>query len=148
MKPFHCPTAHFYRIAAFIPAHECAGMKAALPCLAEQTFPLFAHQKEQVARSLHVFNSIAFRWVPRRRARGKNATEFKSRAMRDRSCGCRQTSRMSHELNGWCRTTHQCHSRSPCLVGMGSRHKDLIPTSCCLSLNISLAVLCRSSRSW
>src|SRR5450759_1068941 len=46
--------------------------------------------------------------------------------MRYRSCFERELASV-HEPNEWCGTTHLRHSRSPCLVGMGSRHSPPRP---------------------
>jgi hypothetical protein len=78
-------------------------------------------KKKRYVVLLHVCNSIAFRWVLWRRARGKNATVFQYRAMRYISCFEPELADV-HDPNDWCGTTHRCHSRSPRLVAVGSRH--------------------------
>jgi hypothetical protein len=72
---------------------------------------------------LYVFNRIAFRRVPWRRARDKNATEFRKLAMHCMSC-FEQLLAHGHETNERYGTTYQCQSRSP---WRGSRGESSLP---------------------
>src|SRR6266702_5931221 len=84
----------------------------------------FSHNKKKRYLVLvHIFNQIAFRWVPQRRAVGKNTTVFTSRAMRYMSCFEPGLAHV-YEPNERCGTTHQRHSRSPRRGSRGESSHD------------------------
>jgi hypothetical protein len=70
------------------------------------------HKKHTQIVLLHVCNRIGLRWVPGLWARGKNATEFTSRANQCMSC-CEQRSLMWLKPAEWCGTIHQRQDTRP-----------------------------------
>src|SRR5215472_8493467 len=110
-----------YQLAAEGPLHSCTGMNAVLPVGKTRLSTFGLMKKNECIVLLYVCNRIVFRRVPWRRARGKNATALRKRAMHCMSC-CELLLAHGHETNDRYGTTYQCHSRSPWLGAMGSRH--------------------------